>query len=120
MYGRTRDGTASTTHSANDIAAVACPLGHDAAPGGTTPAVSTDAARGSASSGLRSCVVSLAPSRIAPIVIASHTRRRAMATSTGTAAKNTNGFGLQSCATKIASELTRGWWLRSPNALYIV
>ncbi len=80
--GRQRSGATSTQHSASDIAAVACPLGHDlASTGGNDPWINSG--RGTAVIDFRTSVVTLAPSRITAAAIARPGRRRSRAIATG-------------------------------------
>ena len=111
-HGRIRAGAQQARSRApNDIAAVACPLGHEAHRSGR----SGSNGRGAARSGLSSCVVTLAPTRI--------TRDRDR--HAGSASKERDqhrdpgeyryGNGPHRFATKSANGLTPRWWATSKN-----
>src|SRR5215212_5120949 len=99
-------GTTITAHSAIVIAAVAWPLGHDAA--ATCPSVTALATRGSAVSHLSAWVVTFAPTRTTTAVPASHGRRRTSATATIATDTSANGAGSAKRAIATASGSTRG------------
>jgi len=88
---RHRAGVTIAAHSAIVIAAVACPLGHDAA--STHPPAIAFASRGSAVSTFSAWVVTLAPISTTPATAASHGRRRRRATTTMATVASANGAG---------------------------
>jgi hypothetical protein len=99
--GRSRAGTTSCRQSTSAIAAVAWPLGQLAVsvPGTTG---------GSASAGLRSCVVRFEPRRIAATAIAIRGARRASAPSTSAAENRANGPGSARCDRRLAHSAVPG------------
>ena len=99
--GRQRAGATSTAQSASDIAAVACPLGHDAAVDRGRPRAARQARVGER--GLSSCVVEFAPSRISGTAAAVRGRPRHSAIATSAAPATTNGCGSASRPTRVAT-----------------